>query len=329
MSVRTMAAALALAAMGCVQTGGDPGMTGGPSAMMPPPGVAGPELDRMGAADLQRVEMARTFGVTDARTIGGFALLLTAGATPTEPCPVVSERGDTRTFTGGCTDREGRTYMGSATVVTQRDGTLRATLENFGTETTERCVDVTRSVTLTGMATGTYVVDPSAGTFVADIKGTTASADRVACTVRNDTVAVAYAGSYARTGADEDRDGQPDQQVWNGSGRVGIGTIGQWETTTRDERMDPATCPSEPTGGTLEARSGGHTVVISYDGASSCQRVGSPTAPWTFDGVQQPEQTRVTACSVGRVGAKGGGMIAGLAAACALGMAAWRRTRRG
>lgn len=325
MSARTVGLVLGLAVAGCAPVAGT-GVTPGPSST---PGVAGPELDRMAAANLMTVEMNHQYGVTDARTVGGFALLLTSGANPTESCPVVTQRGDTRTFTGGCTDSEGRTYVGSATVVTQTDGTLRATLENFGSTTTERCVDITRSVTLTGTATGTYVVDQSDGSFTADIKGNTASADRSACTVRTDTVAVSFTGTYARTGADEDRDGQPDQQVWNGTGRIGIGSVGQWETTTRDERIDPATCPTEPTGGTLEARSGGHTVVISYDGASSCQRTGSPTAPWTFDGVQQSEQTRVTACSVGLVGAGSKGMVAGVAAACALGMAAaWRRRRR-
>ena len=174
-------------------------------------------------------------------------------------CPITSDDGTTVTLRGGCTNRKGVEWAGTATLV-RAGGARHVTFERYGN-------DAFGGLVLTTGRFDVMPIDGGAHMFDVDIRRT----GGIHTTIR-------YTGTISG--------GYEGRTVWNGAGRItrdGItinsGTI---DALTVDQAWDNAVCSGQGLSGTTKLTSDTHDVVITYDGATDCDT--DEAARWTRDG---------------------------------------------
>lgn len=302
-------------------------------------GGAAPVIDRFSPAQIDTSDRVQPWAQSSAPQIFAFPVVVAAsaaGAMDTS-CPMVTRSGDTTTYRGGCTDRNGRTWYGTLTTVgveissmalaprPARSGSMN--FEDFGFSGMETCngMQVSTQTKFRGIWTVTDAGN-NRGNFRVDLIATgTAVNAETGCMPQNREIAVEYSGSYALSGEDRNGDGSPDVQTWNGSGRIGDSGRGRVQAQTTDEVLDPMRCNSEALSGTTTLQSGSSTVVITYDGATDCSM--QSTVRWSHNGMDMGELSGVR-CAVGATPGRGRGALALLGCVAGLALVRRRRERR-
>jgi len=222
-------------------------------------------------------------------------------------CPAITMSGTTTTYAGGCTDSNGNMWVGSATATAitagGNSGPGHIEYDGFGeTSAVQGCTGKTSTTIWNG------TVDESADSTGAhisfsldislDADGYGASTN---CTHVTDSIAVAYSGSIAVTGPSN-----AQVQTFDGSGEIGTRSHGKVSASTASEVVDSNTCNYEALSGTTTITASGHTAVVTYDGATSCDQAATVT--WTYDGADQGELSGVS-CSAGGAGGAASGLL--------------------
>lgn len=202
-----------------------------------------------------------------------------------DTCPTKTESGTTVTYTGGCTDQGGQTWVGKAVVSMGASGSYR--YEGFGFSGMEDCNGTMHSESLKFDGSLTIEMSGNGSTFEIEMTGNATGAEEPDCVDESGRWAIVYSGSMRRGGPDTDADGQPDDQVFNGSGKIGSELTGVAEAVTEDEIVNEAVCPHEAASGKTTVTAGGHSLVITYDGATDCDP--ESTVTWSYDGMDRGE----------------------------------------
>jgi hypothetical protein len=163
-------------------------------------------------------------------------------------CPKTEDDGTTLTITGDCTNSEGRQWSGKATVTRHGDD---------------------RTLSLAGL-------NGDDGTLELHKAGDAQYRFEAHFELGGVTT-IDYSGSV--------KGGYGGPTLWNGSGHVVregvLSPTGQIDTSTLDELVDHEVCSGQPVSGSTTLRSGEHTAVITYDGATDCD--SSQNAQLTVD----------------------------------------------
>lgn len=184
-------------------------------------------------------------------------------------CPTTSDDGATVVIEGGCTDDEGRRYVGRATV-TRRGDDRDLDLDGYGSFD---------DPDLRSAVSGAFSVtrlEPDLHAFDVDV------VRRGGVTTR-----IEYAGRV--------RGGWSGRTVWNGSGRLrreGFPPVGTVAVATADEVLDGDVCSGQPVSGQTQIEAGGHVAVVTYDGETDCD--DDQAARWTYDGDDRGLVTGIT-----------------------------------
>jgi len=216
-----------------------------------------------------------------------------------ETCPAKAVSGTTTTFTGGCTDMKGRMWIGTASVVDEADRSGSYNYDGFGYTGPKECQGASYTTSLKVDGGMTMTSSGDVGTFDIDLEQEGTGVSDADCTTLHDTFAIQYTGTVRPTGVDANGDGDLDDDLYNGSGKVGSTLRGVASAKTENELISRATCQDEAASGTTTLEAGGHTMVIRYDGATDCD--AESTVTWTYDGVDRGELSGVD-CSAGRSG---------------------------
>ena len=107
-------------------------------------------------------------------------------------------------------------------------------------------------------------------------------------------------------------------------GSAGSQSSGAIGLSTDNEDFNKVTCPYEASAGSTTITGGGHTAVITYDGATDCST--SSTVTWTYDGIDRGTLFGVF-CDVADLGTSSVAGAVGVAGLLA-GMLGMRRLRR-
>lgn len=210
-------------------------------------------------------------------------------------CPAVITEGSKKTYKGGCTDKSGKTWFGTAVTEsfnqeTSSVGVIR--YEGFGYESTETCggQPAASSLKVDGEIKGEGTENVSKPTFDINFRMKLSNVNDD-CTLKSDTLLIDYAGAFEPMGTG---------QKWSGKGWIGSATFGKLEASTVDQILDTETCQNESLSGSTTLKAGKSTVVVTYDGATDCDE--DSTAHWSLNGQDQGEMAGI-GCSAG-----GGGM---------------------
>jgi hypothetical protein len=200
-------------------------------------------------------------------------------------CPLRTVTALVTRVQGGCTDSSGRQWLGSmqSTEDGPDAGSGNIVYSQWGYSTQQTCNGSQVSTSFT--YDGTMVMG-STGAFTIELYGESANVSTT-CAPKTITTALSYSGT--RSGS-----------TWNGSGYNGSSEDGKVYAETKDE-VTGGSCSYESASGTTTLKSGTHTAVITYDGATKCDP-GS-TVKWSLDGVDKGELTGVQCSS-------GGGLLA-------------------
>lgn len=238
-------------------------------------------------------------------------------------CPTKTESGATTTYTGGCTDEEGQTWSGSATL---EQGESGGTIEydGFGFASTTSCggMGYPSSTEWNGrLEMGGMPTPGGAGTFETDLRVDLTGPDEDDCSASTYAWAFDYAGTFEE-GPDGDGDSEPDAQIYDGEGEFGIlivsgdpslegrvsaETVDEIVVTTFTSDTSFTLCQTEALSGTTTIEAGGQTTVITYDGDTDCDE--ESTVTWSLDGASQGELAGI-GCSVATTRSSSGAGIA-------------------
>ncbi len=242
-------------------------------------------------------------------------------------CPTKTVDGARTTYRGGCTDANGQTWSGVATL----EGSMAAapggvTYEGFQVRQTSDCMGTpVVEQTLVNGTVGLTLDASGATLFAIDLRMDAQSYDATTCNEESTIAGVDYAGRFVDGTEDLDADGTPDERTWNGTGRAGTSVVGVVAGTTMDEVLNDVTCSSEALSGTTRFEAAGNVAVVTYDGATDCS-VDS-TVTWTYNDVAQGSLSGV-ACAVAAAGAHpAGGLGPLLFGAIVFALLASRRRR--
>jgi MYXO-CTERM domain-containing protein len=203
---------------------------------------------------------------------------------PDPTCPMTTNDGTVATVVGGCTDSEGRTWTGSATVTL--DGlagyALTVELEDYGNDGFGAPLAASGVVTVEEVA-------PDVHAFEVDV------------TTRGGiTTTIVYSGDASGT--------YTGPTIWNGEGTIrksgDFFAAGSIDAETIEQVRDNDACAGEGFSGTTRMTSTEHVVVLTYDGETDCDTEHS--AQWSLDGQDQGIIANIT-CSAG--GAGGFGLV--------------------
>ena len=233
-------------------------------------------------------ENAQMWASASAPNIVGLPLTLFVSAelTAGQGCPAMVENGNATTLTGGCTDMNGNQWHGEARGLNEVTSGF-VEFEGFGTTgESEDCPG-----TLTSLADGdlTLAGNLLESDFSVELEIVTTGPLGENCEDGESRIAISYDGTLVRDGVD-------GEEIWNGRGQFAETSIGVATVATNDEIIDADICDGEALSGTTDVQSDGHTLTISYDGATDCSP--ESTVRWAIDGVDQGEWTGVT-CSAG------------------------------
>ncbi|OJT21441.1 hypothetical protein BO221_26850 [Archangium sp. Cb G35] len=225
---------------------------------------------------------------------------LTGGSEGADPnCPVEKKDGKTTRITGGCTDKNGVEWIGSMELVSEEEGessgiqNARYTYDNFGYQKTYTCGGKTGVNKFAFHGTTSVTGTKAKKEFAIDVRLESSELrdeDSDSCETLSSTAAWEYKGTV--DGADTALGN--GRQTWNGSGRMGSEERGVVEVATKDEVVDDSVCDDEAASGSTTIKSGGHTAVITYDGATDCEEAS--TVQWSLDGKASGEMEGVS-CS--------------------------------
>ena len=299
----------------------------------------------LGTPDTVRMFAGASAPAVFASAISGALLGGVSNLDSTSKCPGITQIGTKTTYTGGCTDSDGNTWFGVAVIAegeTDGEGSIR--YDGFGLGQPAECTGGAGETRLTYDGTVTLTREASdTVAFAVSVTFAAATANPQTCAAVASSVAYDYHGTFVQLdpgggaggagsggagggsgGAAPPQGGITDHTRWNGSGRIGVSTVGYVDATTTDELLDSTVCADEAASGTTRITSGSDVAVLTYDGATKCD--DTSTVPWTYDGKAQPELTNVR-CAVGAApGAPSGLAGAGLFAAAVA--AALHRRRR-
>lgn len=316
----TRFALLALSAVSLAACGQS--VSAAPISMAPPADLSSPP-----AIQLLRLSDARHLGLMFA--MRSYYWTDTGDRPPS--CAVQSMDGATRVFTArDCADGDevidgvlrvrGDAVAGPESMIEYRS--LRSTRTTVCSDGSRR--SLANATTWNGRTT--TIARGNVRDFEIDLVIEFTSIDSAACTATPETIAIQYRGTLEFTGPDGVRALETAPMRAAGSGVVSNSRLGRADTRTDGLVFDPTICSTEPASGSLTLRSGSHTGVLAYDGATRCGRDATRTAPYTLDGTLVGE-IQVNACSVRSGAARGrwGGL--GLALATAGALFAHRRAR--
>jgi MYXO-CTERM domain-containing protein len=232
-----------------------------------------------------------------------------------ETCPAKTVNGDTTTYTGGCTDMDGKPWTGTAVAVGAPSGMV--TYTDFG-GTGESTCNATKypstfkyNGTITAVAAGTAELE-----ITAEIIGPDETNN---CVEHTGTFAIDYTLMQRRGTHDADGDGDFDDTYWSGSGRYGDSIDGAVDAVTTEEKLEDEICNDEALAGDTVVTASGHAIKITYDGATDCDP--ESTVHWAYDGTDRGEISDVS-CSAG--GSPGSALVL----VVAVGAVVRRRRRR-
>ncbi|HEX5748958.1 MAG TPA: hypothetical protein VFZ09_22145 [Archangium sp.] len=217
-------------------------------------------------------------------TTNAAATLVTvvAGSDGKDPdCPVEKKDGNTTRLTGGCTDKNGVEWLGSMELVSEGEDSRNAryTYDGFGYQKPFSCEGQTGKNKAIFDGTISVTGTASKKEFTIDLRQEAAGQQNEgSCDTTNASAAWEYKGTV--DGADSPLG--EGKQTWSGKGRIGYETRGLVEVETKAEVVDGSVCDSEAASGSTTIKSGGHTAVITYDGATDCEE--SSTVQWSLDG---------------------------------------------
>jgi len=310
--------ALAAGSVGCSDDDEDGGSNGGGT-------YAREVLDGLSPADLGTADsVSELAGAASAPGVFGIAMVAVMLPQMSEDtaCPVRHTEGSVMTFTGGCTDAEGREWLGTVTIE-GGVGESVTTFADFGSRGGEECGGVEADGTMIFDGTIALGGSPSALSFEIDLRAEVDQEVGPECERQQGAVAWDYQGTFQPVGADEDGDGDKDDSLWGGSGRIGSTEVGVVEAQTDDELMSDSVCETEAESGVTTLRAGGDTAAITYDGATECDP--EATVRWTLNGADKGELQGVS-CSAAP-GSQGGCASAAGALLLAAALACSRRRR--
>jgi hypothetical protein len=207
-------------------------------------------------------------------------------------CPVQQKDGNTSRLTGGCTDKNGVEWFGSLEQVSEGEdtGNVRFTYDGFGYQKSFTCEDKTGQNKVLFHGTSVVTGSKSKKEFQIDVRLEASGQQEGTC----DTSSASGAWEYKGTIDGADSPFGAGKQTWNGSGRIGYEARGLVHVETKDEVVDGSVCDSEAASGSTTIKSGGHTAVIEYDGATDCEETS--TVQWSLDGKAKAEMEGVS-CS--------------------------------
>jgi hypothetical protein len=207
------------------------------------------------------------------------ALAAGRGSYPDPACPTVDDDGTTLRITGGCTDADGETWNGDATVVRKGGDDVDIEYDGFGkADDDESGTTGTASVREIGDKEFEFEIDLVKKFGI--------------------ETTIVYSGSV---------EGYFDETtLWNGSGRVSrdgfLPPTGTVSVATEDQLWDDALCKDAAASGQTRISQNGHHAVITYDGEDDCD--DDQAASWTLDGESQGKITGIS-CAVAPVPTRG------------------------
>ncbi|WP_375773256.1 hypothetical protein NR798_21050 [Archangium gephyra] len=210
-------------------------------------------------------------------------------------CPVQQKDGNTTRVTGGCTDKNGVEWLGSLELVSEGEdtGNFRYTYDGFGYQKPFTCEGTTGQNKVVFHGTSSVTGTKAKKEFAFDLRlESSGQQNEDSCDTTNSSGAWEYKGTI--DGADSSFG--EGKQTWNGSGRIGYESRGVVEVETKAEVVDGSVCDSEASSGTTTVKSGGHTAVIEYDGATDCEE--SSTVQWSLDGKAKAEMEGISCSAV-------------------------------
>jgi hypothetical protein len=197
-------------------------------------------------------------------------------------CPSVTTLGDETVYSGdGCTLADGSTLHGKAVITVIATDVRSVAYDQYGVA--KQCPDPGNIEVSRTTGTMTYTrAAPGAGSFVLAIE-----LGRANCAGERSRLAYDYQGSVAGTETAAWEIDPNALMIFNGSGRVGLSTVGAADAVTVRQIVDRPSCGPEVTSGTTTLSSLGDTAVITYDGANDCDETS--TVRWTLNGADQGE----------------------------------------
>jgi hypothetical protein len=227
-------------------------------------------------------------------------VVLMGGSDGQDPnCPVQKKDGNTTRLTGGCTDKNGVEWLGSMELVSEGGSegegenikNARYTYDGFGYQKPFTCEGATGQNKVVFHGTSSVTGGKSKKEFAIDLRlEATGQQNEDSCDTTNSSGAWEYKGNI--DGGDSVLG--EGKHTWNGSGRIGYETRGLIEVETKAEVVDGSVCNSEAASGSTTIKSGGHTAVIQYDGATDCEEAS--TVQWSLDGNAKGEMAGIS-CS--------------------------------
>jgi MYXO-CTERM domain-containing protein len=232
-----------------------------------------------------------------------------------ETCPAKTVNGDTTTYTGGCTDMDGKPWTGTATQTGQPAGTI--VYADFGGTGSSTCNTVEYPSTF--KYNGTISPAQPGSAEIEVIAEITGPDETNGCAERTGTFAIDYTLTLRRGTHDADGDGDFDDTYWSGTGRYGNSFDGAVDAVTTEEKLEDELCNDEALAGDTTITSSGHAIRITYDGATDCDP--ESTVHWAYDGTDRGEISDVSC-------AAGGSPGSALVLVFAVGAVVRRRRRR-
>lgn len=226
-------------------------------------------------------------------------------------CPSKATDGAKTVYEGGCT-ADGTEWIGTATV-TQSGTESEIRYDGFGFLSTTSCGNASHATASEWngkMTVGGLSPSSSGGAFEVDLRLDLEDPDD-GCVTTVSAMGVVYSGSFDPNGPDGDGDGEPDAQIFEGSGELGIemisggdpGAEGKVAAQTADEVVVTTfaastsftLCQTEALSGQTTIEGDSHTTEILYDGDTDCDE--SSTVMWRLDGADRGEASGI-GCSV-------------------------------
>ena len=179
-------------------------------------------------------------------------------------CPKTLDNGTMVTINGECTNTQGKTWKGTATITRTANGDRTVTLKDYGSGN-----DATSIVKATGQVT-VHKMDNDLHKLQFDL----VEEGGVTTTIHYTTTV---------------RGGYNGKTVWDGAGivdRRGLAEpAGVVQASTSKQTLDNSVCSGQALSGTTTIVASGQTAVITYDGSTACD--AEKSARWSVDGVDQ------------------------------------------
>lgn len=229
-----------------------------------------------------------------------------------DDCPQVDETDDHVEITGDCTDDDGYTWSGSASMERaigdteigfpggslgeDEGGTvfglppLAGNYNSLTAKGTEVCPDDDEVETELESSYDGHIdiveLDDNHYSFDIDLEWREVGFEQDTCEVVEEAAVFVYSGEFEMHQFEGDRATVHD---WTGYGGLGTTIEGWAELETIDQHFDVNSCNTQPMEGSVFARSDGTEMELRYTGADDCDDDAS--ADWYLDGEHQGQLT--------------------------------------